>query len=211
MIPVQDERGRVAQSGSSEEKTATPSGSDAPALLAKLDKMQAMVEANADQIKALTVAQSAGLQRMQEINESNAGQIKVLADSQDRLQALVERDAAHYIALSNLEHAAQQHLKGVLEESARHIGVLAEGQERLMATCAEMAKTVSQVAASPGATRPEASTRPSSTMEIRIVPAPRKLNRRVRGVWYEYDTLPSGMSGKTALDTPPRSPPGSRA
>jgi hypothetical protein len=56
------------------------------------------------------------------------------------------------------------------------------------------------------------STTSFNALATRISPPPRKLNRRVKGVWYEYDNVgsPDGTPRKridsVSVDTPPKSP-----
>lgn len=193
-----------------------------------LNKMNAMISENSDQIRALSVAQSEGLQRMQEINESNSTQIKALADGQSKLQSLIDQNASHYIALSNSSFTNQEQVKSVLQSNADQIRALADGQTQLAATCAGMMKTIENLGNTVGrvgdsvsqlsvASSDAGSTgvpAPFSAVGNRISPPPRKLNRRIKGVWYEYDTSTSPASSPRKsvafLDTPPKSPSSTR-
>ncbi|KAJ4299342.1 hypothetical protein N0V90_004587 [Kalmusia sp. IMI 367209] len=223
-IPLQDYRGNLvhAREPSKEEKSET-SGFDMKGLEATLEKMTALITENTNSIRALSVAQSTGLQTMQEINESTSGQIKSLADNQAALQALVDRNASHYIALSNSSFNAQTTMQSVLQSNAEQIASLAEGQKRLVATCEGMMRSVEKVGDAVNMAASDTASNTSlmreteksiGTIENRISPPPRKLNRKIKGVWYEYDDGPnSNRSGSlsprksgTMLDTPPKSP-----
>ncbi|KAF2186367.1 hypothetical protein K469DRAFT_631222, partial [Zopfia rhizophila CBS 207.26] len=183
-------------------------------LTGTLEKMNIMISENTTQIKALSVAQSGGLQRMQEINESNSTQIKALADSQEKLQSLMDQNASHYIALSNSAFSNQEQVKGVLETNAGQIKALADGQSKLASTCAEMMKSISkvgeglsQLGSSLSSGSDAGGSSAFSSIGNRISPPPRKLNKRIKGVWYEYDASPqSSPRTSMMLETPPKSP-----
>ncbi|KAF1849202.1 uncharacterized protein K460DRAFT_330936 [Cucurbitaria berberidis CBS 394.84] len=190
-------------------------------LLEKLERLASVVETNAEQIHALSVAQSAGLQAMQEINESNSTQIKAIADSQIKLQALVDQNASHYIALSNTTFQSQERIKDIIKTTATQIQGLSKNQAKLANTSDTMMRGIdnlstsvsqmsSNIAMSDTASNHSAPSAGSfSSMANRISPAPRKLNRRVKGVWYEYDTsTPTGSPRRSVnfVDTPPKSP-----
>ncbi|KAF2871676.1 hypothetical protein BDV95DRAFT_628789 [Massariosphaeria phaeospora] len=227
---------------------------DLSALNSSLEKMAAMVWENSAQIRALSVAQSSGLARMQEIAESNTAQIKSLADNQSSLAALLADNASHYIALSNATFAShEQHkeqVRTVLASNALHVKQLAAGQRDLLGTCKGMMRAVetmgTSVAVVNDTVKAQADVQAQTQNQIqqrsnpfselgspfvpsaltnRISPSPRKLNRRVKGVWYEYDMSESVGSGSAtstrgtprgsvslgvgkALDTPPKTPPG---
>jgi hypothetical protein len=196
-----------------------------------LDKMNAMISSNSAAIQALSVAQSEGLSRMQEINESNSTQIKALADGQAKLQSMMDQNASHYIALSNSSFSNQEAVKTTLQSNAEQIRTLADGQHKLTSTCTGLMKTIEKLGNSVGKVNdsinqlsltsgPESdagsmsssSIAPFSALANRISPPPRKLNRKIKGVWYEYDTTtPTGSPRRSVkfLDTPPKSPPSS--
>ncbi|KAF2119779.1 hypothetical protein BDV96DRAFT_568197 [Lophiotrema nucula] len=242
IIPLQDARGNpitpgarptsrgsqsVLHSAISEEQDPKPAPFDTAALSASLDKMNAMISENSAQIRALSVAQSEGLQRMQEINESNSTQIKALADGQAKLQNLMGENASHYVALSNSSFANQEQVKGVLQTNAQQIKALADGQTKLASTCAGMMKTIEHLGQTVGKVSEnvsqlhlrsnvgsDAGSLPFSQIGNKIAPPPRKLNRKIKGVWYEYDTTSTGPSPMSsprrsmvmAPETPPKSP-----
>ncbi|KAL5115829.1 hypothetical protein ACEQ8H_006324 [Pleosporales sp. CAS-2024a] len=197
------------------------SASALESLTEKLDKLAGVVEQNVEQIHALSVAQSAGLQRMQEINETNTAQIMALADQQAKLQALIDQNASHYIALSNNSFQSQEQIKTVMKTTATHIQSLSKNQSQLANTCDGMmrgidnlASTISQMnisSAMSDSSSVASSPAPFGVMGNRITPPPRKLNRRIKGVWYEYDmssttrnSSPKKMVG--FVDTPTKSP-----
>jgi hypothetical protein len=226
VIPLQDYSGRPLGTASApepkQEEHNVATGVDMTALNASLDKMNSMIAENSAQIRALSVAQSEGLQRMQEINESNTLQIKALADGQAKLQSLMDQNASHYIALSNATFSNQEQVKHVLQTNAEQIRALANGQSVLTSTCKGMmqsieavGQTVSRVGESlnqisvgsdTGSTGSAAP--PVGSILNHISPSPRKLNRKVKGVWYEYDMSPTQSPRRTVtfLDTPPKSP-----
>lgn len=205
-------------------------------LAEKLERLSSVVESSAEHIHALSVAQSAGLQRMQEINESNSTQIKALAESQAKLQSLIDQNASHYIALSNTSFKSHEQVKDVLQATTAQIQSLSGSQEQLAQTCKAMMRSIESLGTSVehmGAASPPAPSSDASTMHSlspvsrttpstnRVNPAPRKLNRRIRGVWYEYDNegepkihgaprklalAPSVTSTPKAPATPPRTP-----
>ena len=180
-----------------------PAHGSVDSLAEKLERLSSVVESSAEHIHALSVAQSAGLQRMQEINESNSTQIKALAESQAKLQALIDQNASHYIALSNTSFQSHEHVKDVLQATTAQIQSLSGSQAQLAQTCKAMMRSIASLGSSVehigAATPPPAPPSQASTVQStpppsfssatanRLSPAPRKLNRRIRGVWYEYD------------------------
>lgn len=225
VIPLQSADGHAlapVRQTASERPGSSSSSSSMDRLAEKLDRLAGVVESNAEQIHALSVAQSAGLQRMQEINETNTAQIKALADSQAKLQALIDQNASHYIALSNSSFQAQEQIKNILKTTATQIQGLSKNQAQLANTYDGMMRGIDNLASSVsqmniGSATSETSSAVSSpipfhVMGNRISPPPRKLNRKIKGVWYEYDT-PSAPSPTSSprrsvafADTPPKSP-----
>ncbi|EAT91005.2 hypothetical protein SNOG_01356 [Parastagonospora nodorum SN15] len=215
VIPLQSADGR-ALAPTQQPHTERPSSSSSASasgvesLTEKLDRLASVVEKNVEQIHALSVAQSAGLQRMQEINETNTAQIMGLADQQAKLQALIDQNASHYIALSNNSFESQEQIKTVMKTTATQIQSLSKNQAQLANTCDGMMRGIDNLAASisqmnvgpaPSETSSAVSSPvPSGVMGNRITPPPRKLNRRIKGVWYEYD-----MSSTTPTSSPKKS------
>lgn len=205
-----------------------PTTTTIDSLSEKLERLSSIVESSAEHIHALSVAQSAGLQRMQEINESNSTQIKALAESQSKLQSLIDQNASHYIALSNTSFKSHEQVKDVLQATTAQIQSLSGSQAQLAQTCQAMMRSIETLGSSASAAVPvsEVSSLQSppsiaSATTGRINPAPRKLNRRIRGVWYEYDDNDDNGSKPTVhgaprklapapvmgLSTPPKTPP----
>lgn len=237
-IPLQDSRGipiaaheaaaksvirKSSKDTIEEEREAKDQTFDMKKLEDTLDKMNTMISSNSAQIAALSVAQSAGLQRMQEINESNSTQIKALADGQAKLQSIIDQNASHYIALSNSSFVTQESVKTTLQTNTDHIKVLAEGQRQLATTCAGLMKTIEGLGSAVGRVGEsvkELNTGSDTSSVIngfssvsgaianRISPPPRKLNRKIKGVWYEYDSTSPASSPRRSmmLETPPKSP-----
>lgn len=229
VIPLQGATGHlVARASQPQSQTAVEKAAPTAVdnLAEKLERLSSVVESSAEHIHALSVAQSAGLQRMQEINESNSTQIKALAESQSKLQALIDQNASHYIALSNTSFKSHEQVKDVLRATTAQIQSLSGSQAQLAQTCKAMMRSIETLgnaveqtsAAAPASDISSVQSTPppsfSSAMANRISPAPRKLNRRIRGVWYEYDnsTAPAmhGTQRKLAptpsLSTPPKTP-----
>jgi hypothetical protein len=226
VIPLQDYKGHPVTTpvapAPTEEKKEEPFNMSA--LTAALDSMNAMINENSAQIRALSVAQSEGLQLMQEINESNSGQIKALADSQAKLQTIVDQNASHYIALSNSSFKNQEQVKTVLQSNADQIKGLAEGQIQLSRTCEAMIRSIESLGNTVGRVSDGMSHMSSALSDTasngsmggpfgsvgnHILPPPRKLNRKIKGVWYEYDSVTPASSPRksvSVLDTPPKSP-----
>jgi hypothetical protein len=203
VIPLQSADGHalaMSQTPRSQPQAERPSSSSRSmdSLAEKLDRLTNVVSNNAEQIHALSVAQSAGLQRMQEINESNTAQIKALAESQAKLQALIDQNASHYIALSNSSFQAQESIKTILKTTTAQIQGLSKNQAQLANTYDGMMRGIDNLAGSVSQMNPNsnasetssvvASPIPFSVMGNRINPPPRKLNRKIKGVWYEYDS-----------------------
>ncbi|UPX20265.1 uncharacterized protein EKO05_0010504 [Ascochyta rabiei] len=233
VIPLQGTTGHlVARAPLPQAQPAAekPASTAVDSLAEKLERLSSVVESSAEHIHALSVAQSAGLQRMQEINESNSTQIKALAESQAKLQALIDQNASHYIALSNTSFESHEQVKHVLQATTAQIQSLSGSQAQLAQTCKAMVRTIETlstsvdhmtVASPPAASASETSSVQStpppsftSAMANRISPAPRKLNRRIRGVWYEYDNnaaptvhgAPRKLAPAPVLSTPPKTP-----
>lgn len=206
VIPLQGATGHLVARAPLPQPQPTPersSNSSVDSLAEKLERLSSVVESSAEHIHALSVAQSAGLQRMQEINESNSTQIKALAESQAKLQQLIDQNASHYIALSNTSFKSHEAVKDVLQATTTQIQSLSGSQEQLSQTCRAMMRSIDSLGSSVeqfSATPPLVPSSEASTMvptsplshngsvTSRFTPAPRKLNRRIKGVWYEYDT-----------------------
>jgi hypothetical protein len=222
VIPLQSADGHaLAPAQEPQPERPSSSSSAVDSLTEKLDRLAGVVEKNVEQINALSVAQSAGLQRMQEINETNTAQIMGLADSQAKLQALIDQNASHYIALSNASFETQEQIKTVLKTTASQIQNLSKNQAQLANTCDGMmrgidnlANNISQMNVSSAVSDTSSvvgSPAPFGVLGSRITPPPRKLNRRVKGVWYEYDMsspAPSASPKKSVgfADTPSKKP-----
>ncbi|KAJ4398711.1 hypothetical protein N0V91_009988 [Didymella pomorum] len=200
VIPLQGATGRLitrAPLPQAQPTVEKPVRTSVDELAEKLEGLSSVVESSAEHIHALSVAQSAGLQRMQEINESNSTQIKQLAESQAKLQSLIDQNASHYIALSNTSFKSHEQVKDVLQATTAQIQSLSGSQEQLAQTCKAMMRSISDLASSvhqPSVTLAPAPSSETSTLRTpsstatasdtsKISPAPRKLNRRIRGVW----------------------------
>jgi myosin heavy subunit len=237
IIPLQHANGvpAVAPPQPTEQKA---SNSAIDSLAESLTRLAGVVESNAEQVHALSVAQSAGLQAMQEINESSGTQIRAISDSQLKLQALVDQNASHYIALSNTSfqsqeqtrqsqeatrktqeqtQKSQEQTREILKTTVSQLQTLSKNHLQLAQNCEGMMRrieslnsSVNQMAMSDTASTHSCSANSSNA----LVPAPRKLNRRVRGIWYEYDHLPEQQAHTTTTRrrvdstpvTPPKSP-----
>ncbi|KAL6161653.1 hypothetical protein ACJQWK_08191 [Exserohilum turcicum] len=231
VLPLQYANGMPAIAPpSAEEKTST---SAIESLTESLKRLTSVVESNADQVHALSVAQSMGLQAMQEINETNSIQIKAISESQAKLQALVDQNASHYIALANSNFktqeqsrlsqertlTAQEQTRDILETTAAQLQTLSKNQAELSQTCHGMMHSIDLLShgtaagISDTASNHSTSSISASTIASRISPGPRKLNKKIKGVWYEYDSgplVPAGAPRKRAdsvnTSTPPKSP-----
>ena len=246
VLPLQYANGAPAMSPPppASEKISTPA---LDSLAESLARLSSVVESNAEQVHALSVAQSTGLQAMQEINESNSIQIKAISESQIKLQALVDQNASHYIALSNTSFQsqestrqaqertlkAQEQTKDILDKTVAQLASLAKAQADLSQTCQSMIQSLDafthNTAVSDTASTHSLSTSATmvreasaSALASRISPPPRKLNRRIKGVWYEYDCAPGSAPSSTtgtprkwadsaSVQTPPKSPVALRA
>ncbi|KAF1837625.1 hypothetical protein BDW02DRAFT_106390 [Decorospora gaudefroyi] len=238
VIPLQHANGvpaAVASPPLTQENTSNPA---IDSLAESLTRLAGVVESNAEQVHALSVAQSAGLHAMQEINESNSFQIKAISESQTRLQALVDQNASHYIALSNQsfqsqeqsrqaqeqtrksqEHTqkAQEQTKDILKTTLSQLQTLSKNQIQLSQSCDGMMRSIESLSNSvthftSNALSDTASNHSLSAFATNMSPPPRKLNRRVKGVWYEYDSAPTSSNTQRRridsvnADTPPKSP-----
>lgn len=223
VIPLQSADGHALAPAQHQvaERPSSSASSAMDSLTEKLDRLAGVVEQNVEQIHALSVAQSAGLQRMQEINETNTAQIMALADSQAKLQALIDQNASHYIALSNASFQSQEQIKTVMKTTATQIQNLSKNQAQLANTCDGMMRGIDNLATSVSQMNVSSamsdissavsSPAPFGIMGNRITPPPRKLNRKIKGVWYEYDmssSTPNASPRKSVgfADTPPKSP-----
>ncbi|KAH6621839.1 hypothetical protein C7974DRAFT_314394 [Boeremia exigua] len=232
VIPLQGATGHLVARGPPPQPQSAfekPTHTAVDSLAEKLERLSSVVESSAEHIHALSVAQSAGLQRMQEINESNSTQIKALAESQAKLQGLIDQNASHYIALSNTSFKSHEQVKDVLKATTTQIQSLSGSQEQLAQTCKAMMRSIESLGSSvehmgmaspPPVLYSEPSTslstspRSCKTSTTTVSPAPRKLNRRIRGVWYEYDSnaepkvhgAPRKLAPAPSLNTAPKAP-----
>ncbi|CAN9274113.1 unnamed protein product [Alternaria alternata] len=192
VLPLQHANGvpAVAPPQSAEEKMSTPA---LDSLAESLTRLAHVVESNAEQVHALSVAQSTGLQAMQEINESNSIQIKAISESQIKLTS----------AISQLQ---------TLSKNQVELSQTCQGMMRSIETLGDSVTQFTSNVISDTASNQSLSTTSFNALATRISPPPRKLNRRVKGVWYEYDNVgsPDGTPRKridsVSVDTPPKSP-----
>ncbi|RAR13781.1 hypothetical protein DDE83_002818 [Stemphylium lycopersici] len=231
VLPLQYANGAPAVSPPqpAEDKASNPA---IDSLAESLTRLAGVVESNAEQVHALSVAQSTGLQAMQEINESNSIQIKAISESQTKLQALVDQNASHYIALSNTSfqsqqqsrqsqektRMAQEQTRDILKTTVSQLQTLSKNQTELSQTCKGMMRSIENLSNtftqfSTSAISDTASNHSLSSNSFNaLAPPPRKLNKRVKGVWYEYDNLPTPSAtprkrvDSINVDTPPKSP-----
>jgi hypothetical protein len=248
VLPLQYANGAPALPAAPQPAQDNKANSSALDSLAEsLTRLASVVESNAEQVHALSVAQSMGLQAMQEINESNSVQIKAISESQIKLQGLVDQNASHYIALSNTSFQsqeqtrlaqertlkAQDQTKDMLNSTVSQLQSLAKAQADLSHTCQSMMHSLETLGhntlqqqqqqqhtgscaiSDTASTHSLVSSSCCSALASRISPPPRKLNRRVKGVWYEYDseagsataaTTPRRRKDSVGVDTPPKSP-----
>ncbi|KAE8838388.1 hypothetical protein PTNB73_03596 [Pyrenophora teres f. teres] len=235
VLPLQHSTGipAIAPPQPAEEKANSSALDSLAESLARLAKI---VESNAEHVRALSVAQSTGLQAMQEINESNSIQIKAISESQTKLQALVDQNASHYIALSNKSFQSQeksrqaqeqtcksqQQTQDILQTTVAQLQTLSRNQAELSQTCEGLLHSIENIsscvsqftsnAISDTASSNSLCTTSFGPVGSPIRPGPRKLNRRVKGVWYEYDNMPApSETARRRVDsgsmlTPPKSP-----
>ncbi|RMZ67600.1 hypothetical protein GMOD_00001548 [Pyrenophora seminiperda CCB06] len=235
VLPLQHTTGTpaVVPSQPAQQKADTATLDSLTESLARLAKT---VESNAEQVHALSVAQSTGLQAMQEINESNSIQIKAIAESQIKLQGLVDQNASHYIALSNQSFQSQEQSRQAQEQTCKaqvqtqdilkttisQLQTLAKNQTELSHTCEGLLHSIENIsncvshftsnAISDTASSHSLCTTSFDRVGSPIRPGPRKLNRRVKGVWYEYDSIsgpsetPRQRVDSGSMLTPPKSP-----
>lgn len=233
VLPIQHANGTLALPPSPPPSEEKPNTTALDSLAESLTRLANIVETNAEQVHALSVAQSTGLQAMQEINESNSIQIKAISASQLKLQSLVDQNASHYIALSNKHfksqestrqaqersQKAQDEAKDLLTSTLSHVNSLAKAQSDLAQTCQSMIQSFesfthnnhSMVGSDAASLHSVGSTTSSGVLASRISPPPRKLNRRVKGVWYEYDNTVPGTgttmvrkrADSVGVETPP--------
>jgi myosin heavy subunit len=180
-----------------------------------LQRMQEINESNMTQMKALADSQ----EKLQSIVDQNASHYIALSNSsfanQEQTKSELQSTASQTKALASQTNALASQTK-----------VLAEGQFRLAKTCEGTMRTIENLGTTVARVSDDMSTISSAWSDAgsmssvstasapfgamaRISPPPRKLNRRVKGVWYEYDDNPTtnpSPKKPALLHTPPKSP-----
>lgn len=166
-----------------------------------LQSMQAINESNSTQIKSLTDNQA----KLQQLIDQNASHYIALSNSSfqnhDQVRKTMGQTSEQLATLSSnqtqLTKTCSSMMKSI-ESVSKNMSGLADGvrafSERDVQREREREHRERQRRASDASTASSAGTAPHSVSGNRISPAPRKLNRKIRGVWYEYDSA--------LLDTP---------
>jgi hypothetical protein len=173
-----------------------------------LQSMQAINESNSTQIKNLTDNQA----KLQQLIDQNASHYIALSNSSfqnhDQVKKTMTHTAEQLATLSSnqtqLTKTCTTMMKSI-ESVSKNMSGLADGvravsernerseRERVK----EMEREISRRRPSDASTTSSTGTGLVSVSGNKFLPAPRKLNRKIRGVWYEYDSA--------LLDTPPKS------
>ncbi|KAF2748266.1 hypothetical protein M011DRAFT_466679 [Sporormia fimetaria CBS 119925] len=204
VIPIQDAKGwpvalSTPQPPPPVATTAAPTASENPTspslsnLQSTLTQTSTLLNETTTQIHALSTAQTSGLSHMQDIAETNSSQIKSLTTSLQTLQSLVAQNTTQHLALTNASFTAQEQLKTSMQENALQIKALADAQREIVGMFRKVAEGVqsggSGTAGAMGVQQrawDEGSIGKGQVGQV-LSPPPRKLNRRVKSVWYEYD------------------------
>ena len=185
---------------------------------AGLQHMQHINESNSIQIKAIADSQI----KLQALVDQNASHYIALSNKSFLSQE--QSRQAHEQMRQSQEQTwkSQDQTKDVLKSTVSQLQTLSKNQVQMSQTCEGMMRSVeslsnsvSQMTANAAlsdtaSTQSTTSAASFNTIANRISPGPRKLNRRIKGVWYEYDsiTTPNGSPRKRfdSVDTPPKTP-----
>jgi myosin heavy subunit len=160
-----------------------------------LQSMQAINESNSTQIKNLTDNQA----KLQQLIDQNASHYIALSNSSfqnhDQVKKTMGATAEQLATLSSnqtqLTKTCTSMMKSI-ESVSKNMSGLADGvralSERDSQRERERESRDRQRRTSDASTASSAGTAPRSVSGNKISPGPRKLNRKIRGVWYEYDS-----------------------
>ncbi|KAI8931097.1 hypothetical protein NX059_012108 [Plenodomus lindquistii] len=184
---------------------------------AGLQHMQEINESNSSQIKAIGDAQL----KLQALVDQNASHYIALANNSFQSHEQTRKSQQQTKTSQDQTRKAQDETREILKATVAQLQTLSSNQLQLFQTCEGMMRSVEHVSNSVAQMNVAAisdtasvqsanSAAPSTALARRISPGPRKLNRRIKGVWYEYDDPTTPMSTPrrrvSSLETPPKSP-----
>ncbi|KAF2845299.1 hypothetical protein T440DRAFT_278160 [Plenodomus tracheiphilus IPT5] len=185
---------------------------------AGLQHMQEINESNSSQIKAIGDAQL----KLQALVDQNASHYIALSNTSFQSHEQTRKSQQQTKVSQDQTRKAQDETRDILKTTIAQLQTLSHNQVQLSQTCEGIMRSVESLSNSvvqlnsttaisdTASVQSINSTAPSTALARRISPGPRKLNRRIKGVWYEYDDpcTPSGTPRRRVdyLDTPPKSP-----
>lgn len=185
---------------------------------AGLQHMQEINESNSTQIKAIADSQL----KLQSLVDQNASHYIALSNSSFQSHEQTRRSVEQTTKSQDQTRKSQEQTREILKSTVTQLQTLSKDQAQLSKSCESMMRSVeglsnsvSQMATNAAmsdtaSTQSALSAASLSALANRISPPPRKLNRRVKGVWYEYDNsqTPAGTPRRRvdSMDTPPKSP-----
>ena len=185
---------------------------------AGLSRMQEINESNSTQIKALADGQA----KLQSMMSDNASHYIALSNSsfshQEAVKDTLQNNAEQVRALADGQQKLATTCAGLMstiQTLGKSVTKVNDSMSHLGSSVSKVNDSISHLSITSGPGSDAGSTNsipPFGAIANRISPPPRKLNRKIKGVWYEYDTAsPTGSPRRsvTFLDTPPKSPPSS--
>lgn len=185
---------------------------------AGLEHMQEITESHSSQIKIISDAQL----RLQSLVDQNTAHY--IALSNDSIYSHKQMSKSQQQAKSSQDQMrkSQDETRDDLKCIATQLQTLSSNQVQISETCEDMVQRVERLSSSVSqittiatpsdmaSVQSANSLAPPTPLARRISPGPRKLNRRIKGVWYEYDdpSTPVGVQRRRvdSLDMPPKSP-----
>ena len=176
---MQDASGRVLSGGG--EAAASARAGISEDVEKGMQRMQALMEGNAAQIKALVDVQSKTQERMERVErvlEQNSSQIKALTEAdQEGMRGLVEQSKQQLQAVADGQAASAEQLQRALEQNAKVSGDMARELKRQR----QQGRSESRV--EPGTKER------GDVCTHNVHPPPRKIDRPIVG--YDYGQNPN--------------------
>lgn len=185
---------------------------------AGLQHMQEINESNSTQIKAIADSQL----RLQSLVDQNASHYIALSNTTFQSNEQTRKSQEQTTKSQEQTRKGQEQTRDILKTTVSQLQTLSKNQVQLSQTCEGMMRSVESLSNSVSQMNTNSTMSDTASLHSavsaaslnalahRISPGPRKLNRSIKGVWYEYDDASAlGLTSRKRVDsmaTPPKSP-----
>ncbi|KAH9878039.1 hypothetical protein J1614_003256 [Plenodomus biglobosus] len=184
---------------------------------AGLEHMQEITESHSSQIKIISDAQL----RLQSLVDQNTAHHIALSNDSIYSHKQMSKSQQQTKSSQDQMRKAQDITREDLKCIVTQLQTLSGNQAQISETCEDMLQRVERLSSSVSQITTTATISDTASVQSanslapptpparRISPGPRKLNRRIKGVWYEYDDASTPVGARRrrvdSLDTPPKS------